>query len=382
MRFADVIWNNLRQRPLRSVLTIAGIAFAVASVVTLVSIARGYVRSSEEYYSSRGIDIVVMRAGVAERLTSTLREDYADLLKSVAGVDDVDGSLTEMVSLGDGDLVGIPLHGFRSGGTGISQFTVIEGRGIEPDDHAAVLLGRNLATGLQASPGQKLSIEGTSFTVVGVFQPANAVEGNTAIASLGDLQHLMDRPAQVSEFHIRVKSEVSSEHNLREICQSIEALADPTGQPLGLKALPTRQFVSGSTESKLMTAMAYGTSFIAIGLSLVGILNTVWMSVLERTRDLGILRALGWSRRRVIRMILGEAFSLSACGALFGVIIAKLAIQGLSMIDAARVFVRPELDGLAILIGGLSAVVSGVLGAAYPAWRAASISAAGALRYE
>jgi putative ABC transport system permease protein len=382
MRFADVIWNNLRQRPLRSVLTISGIAFAVASVVALISVARGYVRSSEEYYISRGVDIVVMRAGVAERLTSTLREDFAGFISHVAGVADVDGSLTEMVSLSDGDLVGIPLHGFRAGGTGISQFTVIQGRALQPDDRAAVLLGRNLATALQAQLGQVLSIEGTFFTVVGIFQPTNAVEGNTAIALLGDVQRLMDRDSQVSEFQIRVQAEVSNHQDLFEICQNIEALTDPVGQPMGLKALPTRQFVSGSTESKLMTAMAYGTSLIATGLSLVGILNTVWMSVLERTRDLGILRAIGWSRRRVIQMILGEAVLLSICGVIAGLVLAQLAVQSLSMTAAARSFVRPELDKVAILVGTLSALASGVLGAAYPAWRAASISPAGALRYE
>jgi putative ABC transport system permease protein len=382
MRFVDVIWNNLLQRKLRSILTVAGIAVAVAAAVALVSIARGYVRSSAEYYGSREIDIVVIRAGIAERLTSTLREDFADRLKAVPGVADVDGSLTEMVSFGEGDLVGIPLHGFQCGGTGISQFTVIEGRGLQSADQSGVLLGRNLATALNATPGQALPIEGRQFHVIGIFQPTNAMEGNTAVALLADLQELMDRKAQVSEFHIRVKPEVSNEAGLKRVCDTLEELKDSADQPLGLKALPTRQFVTGSTESRLMTAMAYGTSLIAISLSLVGILNTIWMSVLERTRELGILRAIGWSRQRVIKMILGEALSLSLCGVVVGLVIAQLTVKGLSMIDAARVFVRPELDGLAILIGSVSALFSGLLGAAYPAWRAASISAAGALRYE
>ncbi len=382
MRFADVVWNNLRVRRLRSTLTIIGIALAVAATVALVSIARGYARSAEEYYRARGADIVVVRAGVAERLTSTLRAEFADRLAEIPGVASVDGSLTEMVSLGEGDLVGVPLHGFRAEGPGMARFDVVAGRAPTAGDQHGVLLGSGLATALSAEPGYKLEIEGTPFTVLGIFRGHDALEGNSVVALLADVQQLMDRQGQVSEFHIGVGPDVAGQEQLSAICRSIEALADDAGRPLGLKALATRDFVTSSSESKLMTAMAYATSLVALTLSLLGVLNTVWMSVLERTRDLGVLRALGWSRRRVMRMIVYESLLLAIAGSAIGLVLARLLLAGLSLNATARVFVSPRLDLVAVAAGVLGALVSGVLGAAYPALRAASVSAAEALRYE
>ena len=115
--------------------------------------------------------------------------------------------------------------------------------------------------------------------------------------------------------------------------------------------MPMRQFVSTGTETQLMTAMALGTSVIAIGLTLLGILNTMWMSVLERTQEIGVLRAIGWSRQRVMRMILGESLLLAGGGAVVGVLAAWLLVSGLSELSAVRGFVTPQLDPLAAGVG-------------------------------
>lgn len=83
-----------------------------------------------------------------------------------------------------------------------------------------------------------------------------------------------------------------------------------------------------------------------------------------------------------MRMIVYESLLLSAAGSVIGLVLARLMLGGLSMLAAARVFVRPELDPLAVLVGVAGAFVAGVLGAGYPAPCAASFSAAEALRYE
>ncbi len=307
------------QRRLRSALTCSGLAIAVASMAALIGVARGYVRSAVDFYASRGVDIVVVRAGVAERLTSSLHADFADRLTKVPGVAEVAGSLTEMVSFGDSGLIGVPLHGLPRDGFVLRQYMVISGRTLQRGDHHVVLLGASLAAALQKRVGQFVEIESTPFEVVGIFQASSALEANSAVTELEDLQQLMDRGQQVTEFQVRVANTITTDAAMRDICRSIEALIDDDHRSLGLKAMPTRQFVSSSTETKLMTAMALGTSVIASGLTLLGILNTMWMSVLERTQEIGVLRAIGWSRRRVMQMILANpcywqpAERLSAC---------------------------------------------------------------------
>src|SRR5208282_3606997 len=105
---------------------------------------------------------------------------------------------------------------------------------------------------------------------------------------------------QVSEFQVRVTSAVADPAAVRQLCRAIENLTDATGSPLGFKAMPMRDFVAADTEAGLLLGMAKGTSAIAIFLSSLGVLNTMLMSVVERTRELGILRAVGWSRTLIV----------------------------------------------------------------------------------
>src|SRR5262245_42555676 len=99
MSFFQVIMKNLRRRWARTALTVLALAVAVTATTTLWNLAWGYADAAQEFYSDRGVDIVVVRAGVANRLTSSLRSDLAAKLKAVPGVEDVDGALTEMVSV-------------------------------------------------------------------------------------------------------------------------------------------------------------------------------------------------------------------------------------------------------------------------------------------
>ncbi len=382
MRFSQVIWKNLLQRRLRSALTCSGLAIAVAAMTALLGVARGYARAAVDFYAARGVDIVVVRAGVAERMTSSLHADFADRLAEVPGVLEVAGSLTEMVSFGDGDLIGIPLHGLPIDGFALRQYTISSGRTLGRGDRHAVLLGAGLAGGFAKARRPVRRDRRRAVRDRGHFSGGQRPEANSAITVLDDLQQLMDREGQVSEFQVRALESIATEPALRAVCRSIESLADDAGQSLGLKALPMRQFVSTGTETQLMTGMALGTSAIAVGLTLLGILNTMWMSVLERTQEIGLLRAVGWSRQRVMRMILGESLLLAGGGGVAGVLAAWLLLGGLSLVPAVRGFVTPQLDPLAAALGIAGALSAGLLGAVYPAWSASRIPAVEALRYE
>src|SRR3954471_8291242 len=128
MMFSDVIVKNLRRRWARTMLTVVGLSVAVTATTTLWNIAWGYADAAKEFYSDRGVDIVVVRAGASNRLTSSLKAGLADRLKAVPGVDDVDSSLTEMVSVGNAILVGIPLRGLNPSGFTIAKLAISQGR--------------------------------------------------------------------------------------------------------------------------------------------------------------------------------------------------------------------------------------------------------------
>lgn len=382
MLFIEVILKNVLRRRTRSALTALGLAVAVVTTMSLISIAWNYADSANRYYLSREIDIVVVRAGVAERINSSLKVSFVDQLREVPGIADVSYQLTEMVSLGGGGLIGIPLHGINQTGFSAENIAIKCGRNLQPQDRQVVLLGTGLAQSLGKNVSDTIEIEGKPFSVVGLFEGVDALESNTVVAPLSDVQALMDRPGQVSEFQLRVSPPFANDAALHDLCRAIESLRDEQGHSLGLKALPTRQFVNTDTETQLTRAMAWGTSAVTVVLSVVGMLNTMLMSVFERTRELGILRAIGWSRSRVVRLVIGESIVISVAAVIAGSIGAWGLVHCLAKWSVSRTIVHPDLSPVAVGYAAAIAIAAGIAGAIYPAYRAASIPAVEALRYE
>lgn len=382
MRFSWIMATNLVRRPSRTLLTILGLAVSIAATSALIAVGHGYAQSKLGYYQQRGIDMIVVRAGVAERVTSSLKGQLAARLREFPGVERVDVGLTEMVALGDSGLIGVPLRGMDPQGFSIAQLSIRDGRTLRPDDRRTILLGAGLATSLDQRVGDELDVEGTTFRVVGIYQGADEIESNTAAAPLQDVQELMDRPDKVSEIYLDVSDEVQSQEQWRDFKQRVEGLRDEQGQSLGFHAMTTQDFTASNTETKLLTAMALGTSLVAGGLAVVGTSNTMLMSVLERVAELALLRAVGWSRGRVVRLILGETLLLWGLAAVAGTLGAWLSLRIISQFPEARTLVPSSLPWYAWLAGTAIGLVCSVLGALYPAFWAASVPPVEAIRHE
>ncbi len=382
MLLYEIVFKNLRQRASRTLMTVAGLAVAVTGITTLWNTVWGYAETSNKYYSARNVDIVVVRTGVSNRLTSSLRSDLAPRLAALPGVASVDACLTEMVSLDALHLVGIPLRGLEPGGDTMKCFTTAQGKSLRPNDHCKVLLGSGIAAALQSEMPDQIEIEGTKFQIAGVFEANNPFDINSIIAPLADVQQLMERPGIVSEFQLRVMPEVRNESSLKDLCREIESLRDESHRPLGLEAQTTNDFIASATEAQLGDAMAWATSAIVLILSFLAMLNTMLMSVMERTSELGVLRAVGWTRRRVVRMIVGESLVIGSLAGMAGLVAAWVLGRVLSQSPGAGLFVPRQLSACAAALGCGAAVVASIIGSLYPAFYAASVPPVEALRYE
>jgi putative ABC transport system permease protein len=383
MSFLTVAFKNVWRRRTRSALTCVGIALAIGTAVSLIGFANGLEQSSLEVYGTHGVDMVVLRSGVSERLTSNLDESIADRLAALPGVRAVNPSLTDLVSFGDGSLIGIPMHGWPTDRFALESLHVVAGRRVTDRDRATVMMGQGLAEGLNKKVGDEVEIESHKFSIVGVYEGANLLENSTAVMALSELQNLMDRPQQVTEFQIKLNHDGGDAHRAVErLRPQIAALTNAQGKLLGLTAMATEEYVTGSTEVRLAHGMSIATSLIALVISSIGVLNTMIMSVLERTQEIGALRAIGWRKSRVLRMILGESCLLSAVGGLFGIVIAWPSMIVLSRARVLEGFINPELSASAIGQGLLLTVILAIAGGLYPAYRATRMAPSEALRHE
>ncbi len=175
-----------------------------------------------------------------------------------------------------------------------------------------MLLGERLAASLDKHVGDKMTIfDNETYTVAGIFKSPRVYENGSMVVLLQDLQRFMGRQGQVSGFAI-VVDHPDDKAEIERIRRDIEALGK------NVEATPTAEFVNSTTEIRFIHAMAWVTSAVALVIGAVGMLNTMVMSVFERTKEIGILRAIGWGRWRVVRMILMESILLSLTGGVVG----------------------------------------------------------------
>ena len=316
MHFLDFVLRNLFRRRVRTALTIVGVSIAISAVVALVSITSGYERSSKDVYASHGVDMVIVRAGVANNMTSTLDEKLVQKIETLPGVAKVAVELSDQVSFEKGSLKSQPVKGWPPESFAFDALTVIPpGKFLMPGGEHEVMLGKALAKELDKKLGDEVQVEEKNFKVVGIFESGNMVENSSAIVSLHDLQDLMERDGQVTQLNISLAKDLPDRKAaMLALREQIETLKDADGNKFGLKAQETDDFVRNNTQLRLAHAMAWVTSAIALIVGSIGMLNTMIVSVLERTQEIGILRAIGWKKRRIVRMIMIESFTLSFVG--------------------------------------------------------------------
>jgi putative ABC transport system permease protein len=376
MRFLTFVIKNLVRRRFRSLLTIMGIALAVGAMMALVGISRGFVDSFIELYQGRDIDLVVVRAGVAERLTSALDESLGGKIRQVPGVKQVTGVMMDVVSFSDLNLFGVPILGWEPNAFMFDNLKLVSGRTPTFDDGRVVLLGSILAKNIGKTTGDTLAVlEEEPFQVIGVFESFSMAENGSMIVTLAELQRLMDRHGRVNVFNI-IADDRFDETAIEKLRGEIAAAAP------GLSAMTTENFVTSDNQIRAARGMAWMTSMIAILIGSVGVLNTMVMSVFERTQEIGILRAMGWRKSRVVRMILLEAVVLSLGGALLGTAGAVGLTRLLSRLPAFSGLISSHFPPQVIGQGVLISLILGLIGGIYPAIHGAGLQPTEAIRHE
>jgi putative ABC transport system permease protein len=358
MRCLTIAAKNLRRRPVRSLLTAAGLAAAVAAIVALVGVAESFESSFLSLYTQRGADLVVQRRGGAVQLSKGVSLKLGQQIRTLPGAGPVIGGLMDMVAFEDHDLFMVIVNGWEADCPVLDRVKIKDGRRLQ-------------AGGKKA--GDTVEVYAQPFHVVGVFESFSVYENGAVFMLLDDLQRQMDRAGQVTGYIVQADPPGDA-RAIRALQSRIESL-DPE-----IAATPCAEFVGSLNQMRVTRVMSWVISAVACLMGAFGILNTMAMSVFERRCEIGAFRAMGWRTWRVVMLIVEESLLLAGAGSVVGVAGGFFAIFALAHWHVTSGLVQGDLPLQAVCEGVAMAVVMAIVGAAYPALRFARLAPVEALR--
>ena len=407
MKFKDIFalaLTNIRHRHLRSWLTILGIVIGVASIISLIGVSLGVSAQINSRISTLGSNIITLtpggqqasRGGLSLRPPGgggfgfgeggsqiTFRE--ADALRGLPGVYKLDARLSRRENVNYSNrntslsIVGTEASAFPDD-VGVP---ILYGRYLSTADQYSAVIGFGVANNTFQDLGvlnRQINIGGTLFRVVGILNQSGGFGGtdNTVYIPQKSAETLFNQSAVVSSVVIVVAPDHDTTTVASEVENEMLSLHKVTSQNEDFTvttAATIQSAVAGITD--VLSLFLGGIASISLIVGGIGVANTMFMSVLEQTKDIGVLKSLGAKNRDIIYLFLCEAATIGFVGGLLGVLLSMIVSFILGSLNVPTQL-TPEL-----IAGGLIfSVLIGIIAGISPARNAAMIPPVEALRYE
>ena len=381
--------RELSRRKLRTTLTILGITIGIWTLVVFSSMANkinGFVGSGSDFYAGK----IIVTDGESFG-TSPMRLDATEAIAALDGVAAVDPQVQVLWNVdGSGANFAIPkmVIGLIPGadaGLGF-EMELATGRMLAADDSGnVVVLGSDLAKEYGVAAGGTVEIHGQTFDVVGTFLPTLTAPDTTGLVPLATAQqlYLATLPPLVAEAvvaedlanQIVVYPEPGADIDV--VATAIEATVENSATLTGAEF----DEVIGSSTA-IFNAIIIGVAVISLVVGGLSVINTMAMSVAERTREIGIKRAIGGPRGRIIRELVSEAGLIGLIGGLLGLGLGAVVVVLANEAGRASGTVLFDLTPSTAVFAVAFSTILGMLAGIIPAWSAARLDPVSALRYE
>ena len=373
MFFATISIKNMWARPLRTLFTVLGVATAVGAFISLVGLSSGLENAWINALLERETHLFAVPKGIVDIMSASVDENIGKEMAKIKGIADVSGELVDLLELDTLDLIvvaGWPVGSYLWESVNLLAGTI-------PDIHNSegIVLGGTIAKTLSLDVGNVLTLLDEDFVIRGVSTKGSVMRNNGVLLSLKSLQKLTGRIGKVTSFNFRLNSEANE-----------EALKDATTRLS--KSFPKFVFTMSQEAAEnnsimhVFKAMSWGTSIVAFIIGFVVIMNTLLMSVMERTREIGVLSAIGWSPSRIVIMVVLEGISITIIGGLFGILFGFAGINAIANFPQMKGLIEPSISNHMIAGAFISAIVLGIIASIYPALRAVLLKPCDALRHE
>lgn len=395
--------GGIRKRKLRSWLTMLGIFVGIAAVVGLISISQGMQIAITEQFSTVGANRVILQPGSAffgppgssQGISKVTTHDL-DTVKDVRGVKDAAGFVIKTSRLEYNGktkfVIGIGVPPDESRKVFGSRFDISEGREFRKGDGNVAIVGNALSTddtlfGKKISVGKKILVEGKEFTVVGIRKKIGDPQNDVAV--ILPIEKVWDIYGNKDEFSL-ITAEVDRGFQPSDVAARVEEkIRQDRKQKKGNEDFTVQTseelFTSFTTILGIVQAVIVGIAAISLLVGSIGVMNTMYTAVLERTREIGIMKAVGAKNRDVLLLFLVESGLYGLVGGIVGIafglglgkaveIVAGSALGS----DLLKASMSPALIFGALAFSFILGCVSGVA----PARQAARMNPVQALRYE
>ncbi len=354
----ELVLANLKVRPFRTLISIIGVSLGVVLVVLFTGLARGMTNDMAKRASNWKAEIVFTRPGAMELTSSnaSVPTAYADKLKEIAGVQSTVPVIRYITPnanqrWGIQQIDGVEWPPFAE----MNEMKLVSGRAATANDE--VILDERYVKDQNVTLGDKVEIFGRNYTAVGIFSPPS---GARIKMSLAAMQDALESPKKCTYILVKIKDGA----NVDEVAAQINK--DLPGNKINL----TRDLIIDAQE-RIPALNLFLKVLVGLGafVSTIFVLLSMYTTITERRKEIGILKSLGASKPFIIRVIEGEAFMIGVFGVLLGFAVSFLASFVIEKsFDLQFEFSRNWiLTAIAIAVGG------SLFGALYPAWKASTI---------
>ena len=386
------ILNNMRRRKVRSWLTIIGIIIGIAAIVGLVTISQGMNNAVKAQFEKMGISSIrVVPAGLNGPPTGDmgLTMSLKDKIEGVNGVEYANPVLIDYATVeynNEEQVVMINSYDTTLGGKAFldTDLQVQEGRYFSSGEKGTVIIGTDIATDTfdnDISIKNNILINGEKFKVIGVLESSGTDADKRIYMSLEEAQVLFNKKEVVNVFVVQTTPGLDTEEVGKKIEQEL------------LKSLQDEEFDVFTPEQLLKQIGAIlgviqlvlaSIASISLLVGAIGIMNSMFTGVLERTQEIGVLKAIGAKNTNILSLFIMEAGVMATVGGIIGAMIGTAfayMVQVGAELAGYNVF-KVQLDPIFLLEVLLFSFMIGAIAGAIPAYRAALLKPIEALRYE
>lgn len=365
-----MIFTNLRRHRVRTAIGATGIALGVATMLSVVALLGGAVGMFERILRTDS-QLIVFERNVSDLFFSNVPVSVADELRAQPFVRSAQPMLFTIIGAPGRPV--ITCFGIGENDARLARGTWLSGGAAEFKDGAeVVILGERAASFLNAKEGDKVALGLGNYRVAGVLRSENGFENGGVFLPLATCQKAFHKDGVCSVVSVGL----TESRGANEVKEWINTHHDR------LTAMDNDEFSRSYSQFRILKTTAWvvgGCAFLLGGLSVT---NTMILSVFGRIRELAIARVCGFSRGQVALMILGESLLISAIGTVAGWLLSWIGLHLLHAVPQLQGYIEPRV-GLAEVAGATAAaVITAVVGALYPAWYAARLKPAEALRFE